>query len=65
VTSWFHLKWFDLFHGGGTVKRDAYGRINWQCSLGSFQRFVPLQLVPAPPQPIYSTPIGRTMELFA
>ena len=22
----------ELFHGGGMVKRDAQGRINWQCS---------------------------------
>lgn len=26
------LLWCDLFHGGGTIKRDHYGRINWQCS---------------------------------
>jgi len=23
--------WCDWFHGGGTIKRDPYGRINWQC----------------------------------
>ena len=59
----------------GCTKRDqcAMYRLWWEtpntdmhlCSLGSFKRFVPLQLQPAIPQPIYSTPIGRTMELFA
>jgi hypothetical protein len=25
-------KWCDWFHGGGLIKRDHLGRINWQCS---------------------------------
>jgi len=24
--------WCNLFHGGGKIKRDCYGRINWQCT---------------------------------
>ena len=24
--------WCSWFHGGGTIKRDCYDRINWQCS---------------------------------
>ena len=24
--------WCDLFHGGGQIKRDDDGRINWQCN---------------------------------
>jgi hypothetical protein len=24
-------RWCDWFHGGGTIKRDPYGRVNWQC----------------------------------
>ena len=23
--------WCDWFHGGGDIKRDDQGRINWQC----------------------------------
>ena len=25
-------RWCNLFHGGGQIKRDDEGRINWQCS---------------------------------
>ena len=32
MTGWFYIKWCDLFHGGGQVTRDPYGRINWCCS---------------------------------
>jgi len=29
--NWFKQKWCDWFHGGGDIKRDANGCINWQC----------------------------------
>jgi hypothetical protein len=28
---WLKDKWCDWFHGGGRIKRDCHGRINWQC----------------------------------
>lgn len=29
---WIKSFWCQLTHGGGRVKRDDQGRINWQCS---------------------------------
>ena len=26
-------KWCELIHGGGRIKRDPQGRINWQCDV--------------------------------
>lgn len=36
--------WCDLTHGGGQIKRDDEGRINWQCAkCGRWARYpVPL-----------------------
>lgn len=31
MITWLKEKWCDWFHGGGHIKRDCYGRINWQC----------------------------------
>lgn len=31
MTDWLKEKWCSLFHGGGAILRDCYGRINWQC----------------------------------
>ena len=31
MTDWLKGKWCSLFHGGGAILRDCYGRINWQC----------------------------------
>jgi hypothetical protein len=31
MTDWLSVKWCSWFHGGGHIKRDCYGRINWQC----------------------------------
>ena len=28
---WLTNKICDWFHKGGDIKRDSYGRINWQC----------------------------------
>ena len=37
--------WCGLAHGGGNVKRDAEGRINWQCSTcGRWSTPVPLDV---------------------
>lgn len=30
MISWLMDKWCSWFHGGD-IKRDCYGRINWQC----------------------------------
>lgn len=29
--SWIMRQWCSLFHGGGDIKRDSIGNINWQC----------------------------------
>lgn len=29
--TWLKKLICDFFHGGGTIRRDWYGRINWQC----------------------------------
>jgi len=29
--NWLKNKLCDWFHAGGDIKRDCYGRINWQC----------------------------------
>jgi len=29
--NWIKTKLCDWFHGGGRIKRDQQGRINWQC----------------------------------
>ena len=31
MISWLSKKTCDWFHAGGDIKRDPYGRINWQC----------------------------------
>ena len=31
MIDWLKEQWCDWFHGGGHIKRDCYGRINWQC----------------------------------
>lgn len=31
MTDWLKEKWCGLFHGGNTILRDCYERINWQC----------------------------------
>jgi hypothetical protein len=31
MKEWINEKWCDFFHGGGLIKRDHHGRINWQC----------------------------------
>lgn len=28
---WVSKLWCSLTHGGGSIERDALGRINWQC----------------------------------
>lgn len=35
------------------------------CSYKKHDRFVPIQLEAAAPQPIQSLPVGRTLDLFA
>ena len=36
--------WCELFHGGGHIKRDSQGRINWQCQkCGRWADPVPLE----------------------
>jgi len=30
MIEWLSTKWCSWFHGG-RIKRDCYGRINWQC----------------------------------
>jgi hypothetical protein len=32
--NWLKNKICDWFHAGGDIKRDCYGRINWQCRSG-------------------------------
>jgi hypothetical protein len=31
MNNWLKVQWCDWFHGGGQIKRDEHGRINWQC----------------------------------
>ena len=31
MRAWLRQKWCDWTHGGGSIKRDSAGRINWQC----------------------------------
>jgi hypothetical protein len=41
---WLKDKLCDWFHGGGRIKRDAVGRINWQCDkCGRWGDPVPLE----------------------
>lgn len=32
AVQFFRVLWCDWTHGGGLIKRDSAGRINWQCS---------------------------------
>ena len=29
--NYWHIFWCSFWHGGGDIKRDEQGRINWQC----------------------------------
>lgn len=44
---------------------DGYDTAFRICTYGKHDRFVPIKLEAAAPQPIQSLPIGKTMELFA
>jgi hypothetical protein len=54
-------------------KQCALYRLWWEtpgtdmhlCLTEKLERFVPITLEPAAPQPIQSIPIGQTLELFA
>jgi hypothetical protein len=32
MAKWLSEQWCSWFHGGGTIKRDSFDRINWQCN---------------------------------
>lgn len=44
LTGWIAEQWCAWTHGGGIIKRDDQGRINWQCSkCGRWAEPVPLR----------------------
>lgn len=43
--NWLRQLWCSWTHGGGKIKHDSLGRINWQCSkCGRWADGVPLKL---------------------
>ena len=56
--------WCDLTHGGGRVKRDDLGRINWQCDkCGRWSRYpVPLDAEWEQTTEDINTSAGRTLK---
>ena len=42
--NWLRDLWCNVVHGGGHIKRDDQGRINWQCATcGRWSDPVPLE----------------------
>ena len=42
--NWIKEFWCSWTHGGGHIKRDSHGRINWQCQkCGRWADTVPLE----------------------
>ena len=42
--NWIKEFWCSWTHGGGHIKRDSHGRINWQCQkCGRWADAVPLE----------------------